>query len=300
MAARYEIDGGEQSLLLDLYLPESSDPRPLPLLIYIHGGGWFEGGKEGCPGTTFAQNGYAVACVAYRLADLTGGCSPARTFPAQIYDVKAAVRWLRRNARTCNLDPEQFGAMGESSGGHLAALLGASHNVAALAGAANPGVSDAVQAVTDWYGPVDIIQGPKVFTDDPCTTNMDTLNATYGGEDTPYFYWTLAWGVFLGGSLTDATVLSRAAQATPLTFVDADDPPFLVIHGEDDDMVPIAQSELLAAALKEAGVEVTFVRLPGFGHGYAGPPDSGQEVDPAFLDPTLAFFDRVLLGIPEE
>ena len=97
--------------------------------------------------------------------------------------------------------------------------------------------------------------------------------------------------MFLGGSLTDPTVLARAGQATPLTYIDAGDPPFLVIHGEVDGMVPIGQSELLVAALDDAGVEVIFVRLSEAGHGYGGP---GQEVASDFLDPTLEFFDTHL------
>jgi len=293
--AGYTLGGVEYALHLDLYLPEQDGSPPIPLLIFIHGGGWFEGSKEMCPGETFARQGYAMACVDYRLADGFAVCPVELTFPAQIHDVKAAVRWLRQHADVYNLAPDRFGAMGNSSGGHLAALLGVSHGVAELQGTGTPGVSDAVQAVCDWYGPVDVTQPPPaiVFEDDPCTTGLGYLIKTYGGEETPYFYWTLAWGTFLGGSLTDATVLGRAAQATPLAYADAGDPPFLVIHGERDGMVPIEQSALLVAALEDAGVEVTFVRLPEAGHGYGGP---GQEVASEFLDPTLAFFGAHLGG----
>jgi acetyl esterase/lipase len=209
--------------------------------------------------------------------------------------VKASVRWLRGHASEYNLDPDRFGAMGSSSGGHLAALLGVSSGVVGLEGGGDLGVSAAVQAVCDWYGPVDVTRPPPVivFEDDPCTTGIGCLTETYGGEETPYFYWTLAWGLFLGGSLADPSVLGRAARATPLTYVDAGDPPFLVIHGERDGMVPIEQSALLAAALEDAGVGVAFVRLPETGHGYGGP---GQEVTAEFLDPTLAFFGAHLEG----
>lgn len=287
----YELDGQEHGLLLDLYLPQGS-PQPWPLLVYIHGGGWIEGSKEGCPGTTFAQRGYAVACIDYRLSRMQG-CPEQLLFPAQIEDVKAAVRWLRSNAAQHGLDPEHLGALGDSSGGHLAALLGTSHGATELAGTENLGVSDEVQAVVDWFGPVDITQGPVIFEDDPCQTGLDYLNATYGGEATQYFYWTMAWGTFLGGSLADPAVLDQAVSATPVTYVDAEDPPFLIIHGESDSMVPISQSELLVQALTGAGVEVTFVRLPGIGHGFAGPT---QEVDLAFLEPTLEFFNTHLMA----
>ncbi len=289
--ARYTLDGETHPLLLDLYLPEQTAGQSLPLLLYIHGGGWIEGSKDGCPGEAFARNGYAVACVDYRLASAPQGCPAELLFPAQIHDVKAAVRWLRQHADQYGLDPARFGALGDSSGGHLAALLGTSAGVPELEGTENPGASDAVQAVADWFGPVDITQGPVVFEDDPCTTNFDDLNRTYGGEETPYFYWTLAWGTFLGGSLSDPAVLGRATQATPLTYVDANDPPFLIIHGEADDMVPIEQSEALAAALNEAGVEVTFIRVPNAGHGFYTPEETAM---PEFLEPTLEFFDRHL------
>ncbi|MCJ7620362.1 MAG: alpha/beta hydrolase [Anaerolineae bacterium] len=287
----YELDGQEHGLLLDLYLPQGS-PQPWPLLVYIHGGGWMEGSKDTCPGTTFAQRGYVMACVDYRLGSMQG-CPEALIFPAQIRDVKAAVRWLRSHASEYGFDSDRFGAIGNSSGGHLAALLGTSYGVADLDAAENAAVSDAVQAVCDWFGPVDITQGPVVFAEDPCQTHMDYLNATYGGEATPYFYWTLAWGTFLGGSLTDPAVLQQADRATPLSYVDHEDPPFLVIHGEADGMVPIEQSELLVQALMDAGVEVTFVRLPGMGHSFAGPT---QEVDPAFLEPTLEFLNTHLMA----
>jgi acetyl esterase/lipase len=294
--ASYQLDGTEHKLHLDLYLPQQSTPQLLAVLVFVHGGGWFEGSKETCPGQTLALNGYAVACVDYRLANYGLGCPQKLTFPAQIHDVKAAVRWLRLNADQYGLDPQRFGAFGDSSGGHLVALLGTSSGVTELEGTQNPGVSAAVQAVSVWYGPVDVAQSPIVFEDDPCTTDQGYLIDTYGGEETPYFYWTLAWGTFLGGSLADPAVLDRAAQASPLTSVDPDDPPFLVIQGQDDDMIPVGQSELLVAALNDAGVDVEFVQPAGVGHGFVGPPGSGQEVVPEILQPTLEFFDRYLKG----
>jgi acetyl esterase/lipase len=233
--AIYELDGAKHGLLLDLYLPQRNESQLSPVLVFIHGGGWIEGTKESCPAATFTQRGYAMACVEYRLAGGFAGCSAVVTFPAQIRDVKAAVRWLRQNADQYGLDPDRFGAIGNSSGGHLAALLGVSHGAAQLAGE-HTGVSDAVQAVCDWYGPVDVTQPPP-------------------------------------------------------TIVFEDDPPFLVIHGEVDGMVPIEQSELLVDALEDMGAAVSFVRLPNAGHGFGG---SGQEVAPEFLDPMLAFFDAHL------
>jgi acetyl esterase/lipase len=286
----YTADGQSHNLLLDLYLPKDSTAQPVPVIVYIHGGGWFEGSRDICPGNTFASRGYAVACVEYRLARMDK-CTTDYIFPVQLYDNKSAVRWLRLNSSTYGLDSNKIAAMGDSSGGHLAALLGTSYGVSELEGDQNTGVSDQVQAVVDWYGPVDIINGPSVFSDDPCTTPLNTLNQTYGGESTPYFYWTLAWGLFLGGSLDDQQVLSRAAEATPLTYVDPSDPPFLILHGEDDGMVPISQSEMLADALKAAGVEVTFLKIANASHSYGSPDD---EVSDDFLTPTLQFLDKHL------
>jgi acetyl esterase/lipase len=287
----YNLNGQEKSLLLDLYLPAREVPSPV--LLFIHGGGWWEGSKDDCPGEVLAQHGYAVACVNYRLATGPEGCSPELAFPAQIHDVKSAVRWLRLNADAYGLDPDHFGVLGDSSGGHLAALLGVTSGVETLQGTQNLGASDAVQAVVDWFGPVDLTQGPVVFTDDPCTTDWGYLNETYGGEETPFFYWTLSWAYFLGGGLAENATLIKAQQATPLTHIDAEDPPFLVIHGEADGMVPITQSELLVDSLRVAGVEVTFVRLPMIGHGYF-PPDGRQYIMSEFLQPTLQFFNQYL------
>lgn len=289
--ASFQFGGLSKKLLLDLYLPERS-AQPAPLIIFLHGGGWFEGTKDTCPGDTFARRGYAMACVSYRLANHTAGCPKELSFPAQIHDVKAAVRWLRKHADKHGTNPNRFGALGASSGAHLAVLLGVSPGVAELEGTENLGVSDEVQAVADWFAPVDVMRGPAiVFKDDPCTMSINNLIANYGGEGTQYFYWTLAWATFLGGSLADPVVLKRAPRASPLTYIDRGEPPFLVIHGEADNMVPISQSEMLATALRNAGVSVTFIRLPGVGHGFAGPPGSGREVDPAFLEPTIKFFD---------
>ena len=266
------------------------------MLVFLHGGGWIEGSKDGCPGREFARYGYAMACVDYRLAKTQGTCPPGSVFPAQIQDVKAAVRWLRIHANEYGLDPHKFGAIGASSGGHLASLLGTSGGAADLQGEQNPGASDRVQAVADWFGPVDVTQAsPKiVFTDDVCSSSFGALSKKYGGETVPYFYWTFAWSAFLGGSLGDARIIARAKRASPITHIDPDDPPFLIIHGELDGMVPIEQSALFARALKNAGVAFNFLRLPNKGHAYCSSGSASREVLPEFLDPTLQFFEKYL------
>jgi acetyl esterase/lipase/photosystem II stability/assembly factor-like uncharacterized protein len=286
----YTLEGVQYPLLLDLFLPEN-DQNPVPLLMYIHGGGWLEGSKDKCPGETFVLNGYAVACVDYRLASYSLNCPSELTFPVQIQDLKSALYWLRQNADQYGFDADRIAAMGESSGGHLAALLGTSSGVAEFQPQSTLNGQDSIQAVVDWYGPVDITQGPIVFTDDPCRVSLETLNHTYGGEETQHFYWTLAWATFLGGGLDDPDILTLAHSASPLAYIDGGDPAFLILHGANDIMVPISQSETLYRALADAGIEVTFIKVAGFGHGFFDP---DHEVAPEFLQPTLEFLDQNL------
>jgi acetyl esterase/lipase len=292
--AGYEYKGTGHGLHLDLFLPTELE-EPAPLLVFLHGGGWVEGSRDSCPGTTFARLGFAMACVDYRLSRPGEGCPEVLAFPAAVHDAKTAVRWLRGRAAEYDLDPDRIAVIGDSAGGHLASLLGVSAGAPHLAGEQSRGVSDEVQAVVDWYGPVDFTQGPPiVFEDDPCTTEFGALVEKYGGEATQYFYWTFVWGSFLGGSLADPMVIDRGIHASPLMYIGPEDPPFLVVHGEADDMVPIGQSALLVTALQEAGVSVTFIRVPEMGHFFGGPPGSDLEVNPTFLEPTMAFLNENL------
>ncbi len=136
---------------LDLYLPPKAD-APTPLVIWIHGGGWEAGNKDNPPGLGLLKKGYALASINYRL-------SQEAKFPAQIEDCKAAIRFLRANAKKYNLDPDHFGVWGASAGGHLVALLGTTGGVKELEGdGPNKEESSAVQAVVDWFGPTDMLQ----------------------------------------------------------------------------------------------------------------------------------------------
>lgn len=232
-------------MLLDLYLPEKGD-KPLPLIIWIHGGAWMAGSKDGpSPALRFTANGYAVAQVGYRL-------SQEAKFPAQIYDCKAAVRWLRANAAKYHLDPNKFIAWGSSAGGHLVALLGTSGGGAELEGNVNDlKESSRVQAVVDWFGPTDFLHIGDAESD-----------IHHTGPDSPE-------SKLIGGPLLENK--DKAAKASPITYVSKDAPPFLIMHGDRDRTVPFNQSELLYAALKKAGVDVTFVPMKGAGHGFGGP-----------------------------
>ena len=142
---------GRDDLKLNLYLPQGDEPKPL--IIWIHGGAWMMGSKDGpSPSQQFTGSGYAVAHVGYRLSQVA-------KWPAQIQDCKAAVRWLRANAEKYHLDPKRFAVWGSSAGGHLVAMLGTSGGVAEFDGAGNDlKASSSVQAVVDWFGPTDFLQ----------------------------------------------------------------------------------------------------------------------------------------------
>jgi len=234
----YVADGHERNKL-DLYLPEKAD-APLPVVLYVHGGAWETGSKDAARVfLTLVEHGYALAACNYRL-------SQDAKYPAQIEDCKGAVRWLRANAAKYHLDPDHIGAMGGSAGGHLAALLGTAGNAKQLEGkGGNLDESSGVQAVVDLFGPTDLLQ-------------MNGMNGRHGGPDSPE-------AKLLGGPVAEHKDL--AEQANPITYISSKTPPFLILHGVDDKTVPIAQSELLADALKKAGIDVTFVRIEGAGHG---------------------------------
>ncbi len=183
-------------LTLDLYRPEEVSGS-LPVIVWVHGGGWRRGRKEKCPAVALVQDGFAVASINYRLTSTA-------PFPAQIEDCKAAVRWLRANASTYHLDPDRVGVWGHSAGGHLAALLGTSGGVPELEGSGdNMQYSSRVQAVCDSAGPADLLAltnvGPK------------RVSAIEG---------------LLGGPVEKDK--AKAIAASPIHYVSKDDPPFLI------------------------------------------------------------------------
>ena len=235
---------GGKPLTLDLYLPPGQAPRPL--VVWVHGGAWYEGSKEHCLAAFLADEGFAVASINYRL-------SHEAIFPAQIHDCKGAVRWLRAHADEYGLDTTRIGAWGDSAGGHLVALLGTSGDVAALEGdvGGNRERSSRVQAVCDWFGPTDMLQ----IGGFPSEINHD-------GPDS-------AEARLFGGPIHEKRAL--VALANPITYVNADAPPFLIVHGDQDPIVPLHQSALLAESLRAAGVPVTFLTVTGAGHGLDDP-----------------------------
>jgi acetyl esterase/lipase len=235
----YVTDGHERQKL-DLYLPASEEPTPL--IVWVHGGAWLGGSKDRTPAARIVDDGYAVASINYRL-------SQHAIFPAQIEDCKAAVRWLRAHAAEYNLDADKFAAWGASAGGHLAALLGTTGGIEKFDVGENLGVSSRVQAVVDEYGPTDFLQMDAHRLPD---------GMKHGGANSPE-------GRLVGGAIEENK--EKVAAANPIAYVDAGDAPMLIVHGDKDPLVPHYQSVLLEAALKEAGVPVTFYTVEGGGHG---------------------------------
>jgi acetyl esterase/lipase len=235
-------------LALDLYCPENVS-GPLPVIVWLHGGGWSRGRKERCPAVTLVRDGYAVASVDYRLTDVA-------PFPAQIEDCKAAIRWLRANASKYNLDPDRIGAWGFSAGAHLAALLGTSGEVKELEGNGdNMSYSSRVQAVCVVSGPGDLLQLYRDATG-PSGAGMNPKVKP-------------ALEALIGGSPEQNK--AKAMAASPISYISKDDPPFLIIQGENDITVPISLTQSFFAALKAAGVDATLEIATGRGHGVGGP-----------------------------
>jgi acetyl esterase/lipase len=208
---------------------------------------------------------FMVASINYRL-------SGDALFPAQIEDCKAAVRWLRANAARYGLDPLRFAAWGASAGGNLVALLGTTGGVKSLQVGEHLEVPSRVQAVVDYFGPTDFLQ-------------MDAHRVPGGqahdGADSPE-------SRLVGGAIQENK--DKVARANPITYVTKDAPPFLIVHGSADPLVPHHQSELLEAALKEKGVAVTFYTVQGGGH--------GGFRDPKVADLTREFLAKYLAPAP--
>lgn len=236
--------GGGRDLTMHIVMPKEKSATPMPAYVWIHGGGWQAGTKEGGIGQVIpmVRDGFVGATIEYRLT----GEAP---FPAQIEDCKCAIRYLRAHAKKYNLDPKRIAVGGSSAGGHLVALLGTSDGVKELEGSGGwADRSSAVQAVVDLYGPTDF----KTFV---TTRGYESHNRDGSPESK-----------LLGGG----EVLSNEVgikRVNPITYVDKDDPPFLIIHGSNDRTVPLNQSEAMHQALKSVKVESTLHIIEGAGHG---------------------------------
>lgn len=256
------VENGHERHKLDLYIPADASGK-LPLVVWIHGGGWRNGSKDGCPATVLLEDGFVVASINYRLS----GHAP---FPAQIEDCKAAIRWLRAHADQHHIDPDRIGVWGSSAGGHLVALLGTSGDVAALEGSLGlTGVSSRVQAVCDYFGPTDLLSMQR--------QSQGRSPIDHDAPNSPE-------SLLLGGTLQEHPEAAR--RASPLTYISADDPPFLIVHGDQDFLVPLPQSQMLEKQLQDAGVEAELIVVPGAGH--------GQFRDPKIVEQVRDFFQKTL------
>lgn len=239
-----ENETAHQLRLFTPPLSATEQHKEFPLIIYVHGGAW-----TGRPKTSpdwvgsFVKSGFAVAVVHYRLAQ-------EGIFPAQMEDLNTCLRWLKANASKYKIDPNRIGLWGSSAGGHLVALMGTSWNSPVLdLGAGDKSISRQVQAVCDFCGPSNLVE--------------------LGSQTAPGQLWDTVspnspLSKLLGG--TAASQPARANAASPITYVSAICPPFLIMHGTSDQVIPVNQSEELAAALKAAGAPVTIELVQGAGH----------------------------------
>jgi acetyl esterase/lipase len=245
-------------LLLDIMRPEPPPENRMPVVVQIHGGGWQAGSKDGEQNRFFAEQGFFTISIDYRL-------SSEATFPTQIEDVKMAVRWVHEHAEMYHLDAQRIGVWGHSAGGHLAALLGTSGDRQTPED--KPVVerySVQVQAVATLAGPADLLRMGE-WNPDPNSCESQLL----------------------GGPVVERVELAR--NASPVAFVNRAMPPFLIIHGMQDDVVPFQQAALLHDALKAVDADVTFVPVAG-GHGLR----EDWRID---VREVLAFFQTQLCGM---
>ena len=241
----FYADNENRAQSLDVYLPARRvSDRPLPLLVWIHGGGWRGGDKRGGGQITHlvASGRYVGASINYRL-------SGEATWPAQIHDCKAAIRWLRANAAKYGFDPTRIAVLGGSAGGHLVAAVGTMGDVASLEGkvGSHSDQSSAVTCVVDFYGPTDLLQMSRF----PSTIDHDAASSPES--------------LLVGGPIQERKEIVK--QVNPITHLSKGDPPILIAHGTDDKLVPFNQSELLYTAMKKQNLDVTLITMKGGGHG---------------------------------
>lgn len=261
----YATPAGYRPLQIDLWTPGDVD-RP-PCVVWIHGGAWFFGDRRSLPPTVEPNGifdallaaGMAVASIDYRL-------SAEAPFPAQLHDTKAAIRYLRHYADHLDLDPHRIGIWGESAGGHLAAMAALTGGLTELEGEVGLlGPESSVRVCVDWYG----------LSDLDSELDEEPASAEPLEPDLPYDI----VGTFLGSHAREAK-----QAASPLTHVTAEAPPFLLIHGTQDLVVPATHSEVLHHALTQAGSKSELLLVDGADHIFLGAADV-----PALIETSVAF-----------
>ncbi len=245
-----------RNLLLDIIKISGEVNKKLPVIVFIHGGGWIAGNKES--GWTklmpFVENGYIGVSISYRLSN-------EANFPSQIEDCKCAIRFLRANSEKYNIDPEKIGVWGSSAGGNLVCLLGVTDDNTFNESGGWKGYSSKVSAVCDWFG----------------RTNFLIDIKKSDGENSPYSYISK----LLGGPIEEN--LEKAIKVSPYYYECKKCPPFLIVHGENDNIVPYSQSEMFYNKLRRNKVDVTLIKVKNAGHGTG----FGEKV----LNFVVSFFD---------
>jgi acetyl esterase/lipase len=237
---------------LDLYLPAGDGQTVYPMVVLIHGGGFFSGDSSGLADRAklLASKGFAAASIDYRLSD-------EASFPAGVQDAKAAIRYLRANARSWGVDPHRIGVWGESAGGYLASMLGATDGQPRFEddGLGNAGVSPQVQAVVSWFAPSDFATMDQQAREAGC----DASAQTHGQAGSPESRWLGAALPTVPGRVAEASVVAAVGSARSL-------PPFFLVHGEKDCTVALGQSVQLEDALRKRQAQVTLTVVPWAGH----------------------------------
>jgi len=252
---------GDISLKLDLYRPVGATSPPL--LVWVHGGAWRAGSKDSMPLGELVKRGFAIASIDYRL-------SPVAKFPAQVHDCKAAIRFLRAKAKQNDYDASRIGIAGSSAGGHLVAEIGVTNGHPTLEGTIgeHPDQSSSVQAIVDYYGPTNFLTILKQSTPHGVSVRVPALQ------------------LLLGSQPEENSAIAKLAS--PVFHIDKDDPPLLMIHGDQDPQVPINQSHELHGRYKEFGLTATLEVIHGGAHG--GP----KFYDDARIDLVEHFFAKHL------
>ncbi|MEB2334969.1 MAG: alpha/beta hydrolase [Anaerolineaceae bacterium] len=244
------------ALKMDVYYPSENTGR-FAVTMFVHGGGWSSGDKSKGAGVAELPE---LQKAGFLAVSVNYRLAPDYEFPAMIEDVKCAVRSLRAHADKYNLDPNRIGVFGGSAGGHLVSMLGVTDESAGFDVGEYLGQSSRVQAVVDMFGPADLTAN--------IANDSETVQNAFGNFD--------------------------LALASPVTYVSADDPPFLILHGEKDPLVPISQSEELLAKLQAAGVPAELVRVANAAHGFK---PVGGEISPSreeIVQLTVKFFEEML------
>ncbi len=261
---------GNMPLRLNVLQPDNPTNKLMPAVVWIHGGSWKAGSKDDMPQlmVMLAENGYICVSIEYRL-------SPETIFPGQLEDCKSAIRWLRSKPSPFRIDPNRIGVVGESAGGHLAALIGTSSGVTNRTSKSGwYGYSSDVQAVVDYFGPTDFLKisegcarnGIPKFVADLIVNSRSSAPSQ-----------------FLGGPIQSRRGACRAAN--PITYITKNSAPFLIVHGDQDMTVPLYQSELLYKALRKSGVEAELYVIKGGKHNFSDRTSDAK---------VLAFLDRHL------